>query len=169
MSDDGGMKTRSTLRRNVKGQTAALGLRRAVRGVPTQAPTLARISGVGPAGEPFLDLPSMRRTGVQGQSIVPLGAADVGADAMVEFLDGDAARPVVIGLLRHAARAPAPRPDAIVDGQRIVLTGDKEIVLRCGKASIALSADGTVVIKGARLLSSAAGLHRIRGAAVQIN
>jgi hypothetical protein len=81
--------------------------------------------------------------------------------------------PVVVGVLREASdddeTARAPRLDAVVDGERIVLSGQKEVVLRCGKASIALTADGTVVIKGARLLSSAAGSHRIKGGSVQIN
>jgi len=54
------------------------------------------------------------------------------------------------------------RLDAIVDGERIVMTGKKEVVLRCGKASIALTADGKVVVRGAKIISTAEGLHRIR-------
>jgi len=74
----------------------------------------------------------------------------------------------VVVLGDPATVAPAS-VDAAVDGERVVLTGRREVVLRCGKASIALSADGRVVIKGANLLATSSGLHRIRGGAVQIN
>jgi hypothetical protein len=59
--------------------------------------------------------------------------------------------------------------EAVVDAERIILSGKREVVLRCGKASILLAADGSVVIKGAKLIISATGVHRIRGGAVQIN
>jgi hypothetical protein len=74
------------------------------------------------------------------------------------------------GLVNVAGRSTVPVSPALIGREvLIVLSGQKEVVLRCGKASIALTADGTVVIKGARLLSSAAGSHRIKGGSVQIN
>jgi hypothetical protein len=168
------MKLRSSIRRAARGESATPGLRRVARTAkPGIAVTAGRLVGVGPTGEAYLDLPARGLANLPARSMVTLTTADVGAEALVTFVDGDPARPVVVGLLRDGTRATAAlspaRTNAIVDGERILLTGEKEVVLRCGKASIALSADGSVVIKGARLLASASGLHRIRGGAVQIN
>jgi Domain of unknown function (DUF6484) len=173
------MKARSTLRRGKGGSESPVGLRRS-RSVPVPpsgltralSTTVGRLVGVGPKGEPYLDLPAQRLTAVVARSIVALSPAQVGDQVLVSFADNDRGQPVVLGLLHNGVAvptAPAARTDALLDGERIILTGEKEVVLRCGKASIALSADGKVVIKGAKLLAAASGLHRIRGGAVQIN
>jgi hypothetical protein len=62
-----------------------------------------------------------------------------------------------------------PALDLLVDRQRIVLSAQQEVVLRCGQASITLTADGRLVIKGADVVSSAEQVNRIRGGAVKIN
>ena len=56
-----------------------------------------------------------------------------------------------------------------VDGEKTVVTAQKEIVLRCGKASITLTRAGKVLIRGAYLLSRSSGVNRIKGGSVQIN
>ncbi len=68
-------------------------------------------------------------------------------------------------------RVEAPeRPDeARLDGERVVLSADKEIVLKCGKASITLTRAGKVLIRGAYLLNRSSGVNRIKGGSVQIN
>ncbi len=38
---------------------------------------------------------------------------------------------------------------ATADGERLVLTAEKEIVLECGKASITLTRAGKILIRGA--------------------
>ncbi len=148
-------------------------LRRRARSTETApAATLGRLVGVGTEGQPWIDLPTQGRAGVAARTTVPLGASLIGRELVVSFLDGRADQPVVTGVVRApgdpATVAPASL-DAVVDGERVVLTGRREVVLRCGKASLALSADGRVVIEGANLLATSSGLHRIRGGAVQIN
>lgn len=61
--------------------------------------------------------------------------------------------------------------EAEVDGrrERVVLEAQKELVLRCGKASLTLTADGKIILKGANVLSTSSGPQRIRGASVSIN
>jgi hypothetical protein len=59
--------------------------------------------------------------------------------------------------------------EARVDGHRVVLDAEQEIVLRCGKASITLTRAGKVLIRGAYLLSRSSGVNRIKGGSVQIN
>ena len=59
--------------------------------------------------------------------------------------------------------------DAPVDGKRVIIEGQDEIILRCGQASITLRRNGRVVIKGIHLESHASGTHRIKGGSVQVN
>jgi len=56
-----------------------------------------------------------------------------------------------------------------IDGQQIVLEGQEEVVLRCGEASITLSRNGKISIRGKYLLSRATGVNRILGGSVQVN
>jgi hypothetical protein len=99
-----------------------------------------------------------------------LGPEHVGRPLALLFEGGDPARPVVMGLM-HTPVAPAPQPavEADGDGERLVFEADKEIVLRCGEASITLTRAGKILIKGTYVLSRASGLQRIQGGAVEIN
>ena len=51
----------------------------------------------------------------------------------------------------------------------VLFEAEHQITLRCGKASIQLQADGSVLIRGQYVLSRASGTNRIRGGNVQIN
>jgi hypothetical protein len=139
---------------------------------PVQEPDLGILAGLGPAGEAWVDVPRQRRKNVPARSTVALLPEHVGREVLLSWIAGGT-EPVISGVIRQPIdaerEASASRLEAVVDAERIVLTGQREVVLRCGKASIVLSADGSVVIKGVRLLTSATGVHRIRGGAVQIN
>jgi Domain of unknown function (DUF6484) len=101
------------------------------------------------------------------RSTVACTARDAGRDVVLLFERGDPHRPIVMGLL-HTPRA-APPVQAETDGERLVFTAEKEIVLRCGGASITLTRAGKVIIRGAYLLSRSSGVNRIKGGSVQIN
>jgi hypothetical protein len=166
------MKKQSPARKKVAVAVPSAPLRRRIKQARPADVNLGRLVGVGSGGEPWIDLPRHGLFGVQALATVPLGANQVGREVVVSFIDGQADRPVVVGVVRRvgdpATAAPAVL-DAVVDGERILLTGQREIVLRCGKASIALDAQGKVVIKGVSLLATSSELPRIRGGAVQIN
>src|SRR5262249_24352207 len=107
---------------------------------------------------------------VVARTTVSLGPDDVGRDVVV--WTGPSLGPVVLGKLLDAveARESAVTPVTVEsDGDRIVLVADKTISLRCGKASITLSGDGSVIIEGARVTSRSIGINRVMGAAVHIN
>lgn len=150
---------------------SAAPLRRRETPVPVLGPTVGKLAGVGADGQIWIDLPASRRQEVLARTTVSLDASMIGRELLIAFVDNDPDLPVVTGVMRlpQDATGAAPLAEAIVDAERIVLTGRREVVLRCGGASIALAADGRVVIKGANLLATASGLHRIRGGAVQIN
>lgn len=81
--------------------------------------------------------------------------------------------PVLVGLTLAPGEQPADLAhqtlDLTIDRRRLVLSADQEVVLRCGKASITLTADGKVTIRGSDVVSTAVRTNRIRGGAVRIN
>jgi uncharacterized protein DUF6484 len=103
-----------------------------------------------------------------------------GHSAIVVFERGDAALPIVVGLLAPA-EAPAVEVEAEetglpgqiiqadVDGKRVVLTAEDEVVFQCGKASITLRRNGRVVIRGVYVETYATGVNRLKGGQVLIN
>lgn len=56
-----------------------------------------------------------------------------------------------------------------MDGEKVVLEGKKEIVLKCGDASITLTECGKILIRGKFIASRSTGVNRIFGASVQVN
>lgn len=63
----------------------------------------------------------------------------------------------------------SPEPPAESRAETLVLAADREIVLRCGKASITLTRAGKVIIRGAYVGIISSGVNRIQGGSVQIN
>ncbi len=89
-------------------------------------------------------------------------------EALLVFEEERSDRPVIVGLL--VGGPPFAKPlTATVDGQRVVIEGKDEIVLRCGEASITLRRNGRVVIRGSYVETRSRGVNRIKGGSVQIN
>ena len=91
-------------------------------------------------------------------------AAALGCPAALIFENGDPSLPLLVGLIQSPGAQ-----EARVDGERIVLTGEEEIELRCGDASISLRKNGKLIIRGAYVETRAKGTNRIKGGSVQIN
>lgn len=110
---------------------------------------------------------------IAARSTVDLQGSQIGHDVVLMFEQANLARPIVMGVLRARSGSPgAERPaqiDVDIDGQRLVISADKQLVLRCGAASITLMHSGKVVINGNYLLSSSSGVNRIKGASIQLN
>lgn len=103
----------------------------------------------------------------------PAGAA---VEVLLAFAEGDPGLPIVVGVLRPprpapgaALQAPAVPVEALVDGRRVVLEAQDEIVLRCGEASLTLRRNGRVVLRGAYVETAAKGVNRVKGGSVKIN
>ena len=84
---------------------------------------------------------------------------------------------VIMGAVRPAAAAPeAPALEAAPPGQpleirsrELIIEAGDELTLRCGEASIRITRDGKIVIRGEHILSRAKGTQRIKGGSVAIN
>jgi hypothetical protein len=103
----------------------------------------------------------------RARTIVPLAPEHVGRSVVLAFEEGDPSKAVILGIVQDPAAAPAVQ--ARVDGETIQIDGRKEIVLKCGKASITLTRAGKVLIRGTYVLNRSSGMQRIQGGSVQIN
>ena len=105
------------------------------------------------------------------RTTVPITEQDIGREVVLIFEQADPGRPIIMGLLQPDAGTDEGRRGVSVqrDGDSLTLTADREIVLRCGEASITLTRAGKVLIRGAYLLSRSSGVNRIKGGSVQIN
>ena len=110
----------------------------------------------------------------RAESTVMLSRSDSGATVVVLF-EADSSSTVILGVVRSRRVEPeeaAPAAPVVAiraDEERIVLEASREIVLRCGAASITLTRAGKVTIQGNYVLSRSTGYNKITGAAVDIN
>jgi hypothetical protein len=119
-------------------------------------------------------VPGLPHEIVQARSTVALLRQQINSAVLLVFEQGDPRRPIIVGVLQDSAPLPAgdvapALVSAHVDEQRVVLTAEREIVLKCGNASITLTRAGKVLIKGTYVLSRSSGYNKIKGAAVDIN
>jgi hypothetical protein len=123
------------------------------------------LRGFDGSGSPCVDFPGNGLGDLPARSTVALSPEHKGREVALVFEAGDPQKPIVLGLINH----PVPVPEATADGERLVFTAEKEIELRCGKASISLTKAGKILIRGEYVLSRSAGVNRIKGGSVQIN
>jgi len=147
----------------------------------TEGVTVGVFADLNESGEPLVDF-TENTSGVPiaARTMVALSRDQIGREAVLMFERGDLSKPIIAGLLHHqntkqSNSAPAIIPashrdrEAQVDGETLVLTAEREIVLRCGEASITLHRNGRVIIRGMYVESRSKGTNRIKGGAVLIN
>jgi Domain of unknown function (DUF6484) len=126
---------------------------------------------------------------IPARALVAVAAGDEGREVALMFEAGDPTKPMIMGFVQRLApvattpsvesptpveeeasdESPVQAIDVQADGERVVLSGKKEIVLQCGKASITLTRAGKILIRGAYVLTRSSGVNRILGGTVQIN
>lgn len=150
-------------------------------------------------GQVALSVPSFGIERLLARPVCAVQSLQIGAMAALMFEQGDTSRALLLGPMalpnvatidkrienpteaslpnlhvpaqqqeeEHAA--PAHAQTALVNQQRIVIEADQELELRCGAASILLTADGRILSRGSYISSHATATQRVRGASVQIN
>jgi hypothetical protein len=136
---------------------------------------VGRIIRITTEGRVWVDFPGNAMGPAQARSIVDISQnrGEFDDPVLLLFEGGDPTLPIIVGIVRDTLRKSLPAAaypgDAVLDGKRITLVAQHEILLRCGKSSILLRKDGKIVVKGAQIVSRSSGPHKIRGASVNIN
>lgn len=142
---------------------------------------VAKITSVSPEGAVYVSVDGFADA-VQVSSAVGLSPetteADVsGKEVLVLVRQTNPFSGTIVGFLRESlwertvaeGRLPAENLGIRADGRKVVVSAEEEITLVCGKSSLLLRQDGTIVLKGIRLVSRASESNKIRGASVHIN
>ena len=147
---------------------------------PPRAAGLGELLGFSAQGYPVILLAGGREA-LEVPTTVVLGHDDVGSMVLVTFVDGREDQPVVTGRLLPpfspdeppAAPGPTPTGDGPLrieaDGETVTIEAGRELVLRCGKASIRLRRDGRVEVRGVDVVSRAERANWIKGGSVALN
>ncbi|HZF97489.1 MAG TPA: DUF6484 domain-containing protein [Pseudoxanthomonas sp.] len=123
------------------------------------------------AGRPRVVVPGHIGAPRVARAICALGPDHPGQQCALLFEQGDLARPLIMGVLQepvitlHALGAKTITQEA----ESFTVDAKHAIELRCGKASLRLSSDGRIELRGSTVVSHATGLNRIRGASVKLN
>ena len=138
-------------------------------------PVIGTLTGFNLEETPLVSLPAVAQGEVlEARATVDLRQQDVRSEVLVLCENGDPRKPIIVGVLKpsrvpDAPAIPSDRTTLTVDDERYVVSAEREIVLRCGDASITLTRAGKVIIKGNYVMSRATGYNKIKGAAVDIN
>lgn len=111
---------------------------------------------------------------IAAQTVIDLHGPHIGKKVMLMFEGGNASKPIVMGVLRENNEGwpLTEQPGQVevdADGQRMIVSAKKQIVLKCGKASITLTKAGKVLIQGTYVLSRSSGVNRVKGGSIQLN
>lgn len=145
---------------------------------------IGELIGLDEMGAPLVEWPG-NSAGVPLSAISTssIAASDVGRAVALLFANGDPSRPLVVGFVRQlldeTVSATETRSkkgqnthqefDLHDHGGRIVLSAEKEIVIRCGKASITLTRAGKIIERGSYILSRSSGPNKIKGGSIDLN
>jgi hypothetical protein len=110
---------------------------------------------------------------IAARTVVDLRGTQLGGQVVLMFENGEARRPIVMGVLQLGCEQPLSEEQGSVeveaDGRRLLVNACEELVLRCGRASITLTKEGKVLIQGTYVSHRSAGVMRIKGGSVQLN
>jgi hypothetical protein len=127
--------------------------------VPPPQVVLGRLVGFDIDGRPLVDFDGNVSGPLLAAAAATYSNELVGAEVALLFIDGDVNRPLMLGCLQNNRGATS----------KVELMAEKELVLRCGRASITLTEAGKIIVAGSYLSSRSTGVVRISGGSVQIN
>lgn len=145
-----------------------------------QGVVIGRLAEPGKDGRPMVQYPGIPHADpLEAIATNSLGSQyHVGHEVALGFVDGDPGRPIILGLIQKPSELEQSLSSAMpdeqsvnvkLDGNKLTLSAEREIVLQCGQSSITLTRAGKVILKGAYVSTHSSGVNRIKGGSVQIN
>lgn len=147
----------------------------------TEQVVTAVVEDISPDGIPMIVLAGETRA-CEALTLLRFPSADAASKALLGrpvMVLVTAGPPVILGAVSQRLwetregeelEATLPATPAVeVDRKRVELEASDEIRLTCGKSSLVLRRDGTVVLRGVTITSRAAQTNKIRGGTVSIN
>ncbi len=147
---------------------------------------IAVLVGFSEEGVPLVRFNFEAKKEFEAISTVSVNPGMLGCQVAVMMVVGSQ-QPVIVGIIKNALDAvlentaveepeSAAEQNSIdnlktstVDGKRVLIEGEEEIVLKCGESSITLTKAGKILIRGKYLLNRSSGVNRIMGGSVQVN
>lgn len=142
---------------------------------------VGRLEGINEQAKPLVNFHgNLSLEPIEARSTVQLDNSNLDQDVVLMFDQGDKRKPIIMGILAPSNNTPDTNGKNLetvqvvptnvdIDGERMIFTAKKEIVLKCGKASITLTKAGKILIRGAYLLSRSSGVNRVKGGVVHVN
>ncbi|MBL8300003.1 MAG: hypothetical protein JNN30_16815 [Rhodanobacteraceae bacterium] len=123
------------------------------------------------AGQPRIVVPGRLEQPCEARAICALDPSQQSRQCALMFESGDPGRPLILGMLHDPVVTVHTSGDATVhrDQDTFRVEAAEAIELNCGAASLRLSADGRVELRGSTVVSHSTGLNRIRGASIKLN
>ncbi|MFB9245440.1 hypothetical protein IV454_31470 [Massilia antarctica] len=140
--------------------------------LPARADGIAvgRFDAIGDDGVALVSIPAFGLSRIAARTLSALDPAQIGQSVALGFESGDPRRPLILGFMLAPQAPPAQASTHVVlDGERVVLSAEHEIELRCGEAALVLSADGRIQLRGTYITSQASATQRILGGSVHVN
>ena len=149
--------------------------------LPPAGVIIGKLVSVNPQGVAEVDFPGNALSKpLCARTTISLENTHTNQEVALMFENGDFRKPIILGVLQPQGDVPqqvvnqnSPRTQLPLSAQGnedcLTFTAKKELVLKCGKASITLTKAGKILIRGAYLLSRSSGVNCVKGGSVQIN
>ena len=144
----------------------------------TKGLCVGSLTYVNEKGEAFVDYPGNMLGPIPARSLVPQLRRD-NLPILLIFENGNPQLPIIIGPIYNtvgqgrssqAVSLQVSEPkDIFIDGKKLVLNAQEEIMLCCGDGSIVIKKGGKIILKGTEIVSRASRTNKIKGASVAIN
>ena len=138
---------------------------------PIDGLVIGWITALGTDGSIQISAPSLGNGPTSARSICPIGPEQIGAQCAFLFEQSNVERPVIMGLLQYPVIPLTTEGETSIsqDAEAFHINATQEIALHCGKASLRLTQDGRIELRGTTLVSHASGVNRIRGGSIKLN